>query len=324
MQVLRRTTPWRLRTALSIIPALLAAGSISPVVADAAPSPAWSEMTGAPPGSTLDALSGHRNDLWAVGRQLSVRPGDLTDTLAQHYDGSSWVSVPTPDVGYQDELLGVSEATKRNVWSVGFSFDGSTSTPLAFHWNGASWSDTPLPATGDSKLTGVVSINRKDAWAVGWERGATTALIEHWNGSMWTFTPSPDVGVPVLLQGIAADGPNDIWAVGYTGIFAQSAIVEHYDGTAWSVVPSASPGAGINILYGVTKSGSNIWAVGTYGDGSTGDHTLTEMLAGASFVQVPSPNVSSSPQSILTSVSGHGSNLWAAGSYDSRAEPTRP
>jgi hypothetical protein len=41
-------------------------------------------------------------------------------------------------------------------------------------------------------------------------------------------------------HGIAASGPNDIWAVGYeeTSSYVPQTLIEHWDGHSWSVVPS--------------------------------------------------------------------------------------
>ena len=51
--------------------------------------------------------------------------------------------------------------------------------------------------------------------------------------------PTPSIGVTrASLAGVAALGPNNVWAVGTT---ITGTLVEHWNGAAWSVVPSPSP-----------------------------------------------------------------------------------
>jgi hypothetical protein len=135
-----------------------------------------------------------------------------------------------------------------------------------------------VPSSDHSQLYGeidslnsVAALSSTDQWAVGsWLQypGAYFfhTLIEHWDGSSagWTIVPSPNA--PVLnsyLYGVAANAPNDVWAVGGTDQSGPPyrSLVEHWDGTSWSiVVPASFPG----VLYDVVALGpSNVWAVGT-------------------------------------------------------------
>jgi hypothetical protein len=135
-----------------------------------------------------------------------------------------------------------------------------------------------VPSSDHSQLSGeidslnaVAALSSTDQWAVGsWlhfpDAYVFHTLVEHWDGSSagWTIVPSPNsLALNSYLYGVAADAPNDVWAVGGTdqsGPPYQS-LVEHWDGTSWSVVfPASFPG----VLYGVAALGPNdVWAVGT-------------------------------------------------------------
>jgi hypothetical protein len=78
---------------------------------------------------------------------------------------------------------------------------------------------------------------------------------------------------------VVALGPNDVWAVGYSGVAVGfSTLIEHWDGFSWSIVPSPNTN-GDNILTAVSATGANdIWAVGwsrntfTYQTGTLLEH----------------------------------------------------
>src|SRR5262245_2582841 len=57
------------------------------------------------------------NDIWAVG---SVRPTTYSQTRTEHWDGTQWSIVPSPNVGTgHNYLTGVAAVTTNNVWAVG-------------------------------------------------------------------------------------------------------------------------------------------------------------------------------------------------------------
>jgi hypothetical protein len=120
-------------------------------------------------------------------------------------------------------------------------------------------------------LNSVAALSSTDQWAVGsWlhfpDAYVFHTLVEHWDGSSagWTVVPSPNsLALNSYLYGVAADAPDDVWAVGGTDQSGPPyhSLVEHWDGTAWSIVSAASfPG----VLYGVVAlAPNNVWAVGT-------------------------------------------------------------
>src|SRR5262245_27799753 len=127
---------------------------------------------------------------------------------------------------------------------------------------------TSLPPVNGA-FTGVASVSRTDAWAVGWrfdtdiEGGAT--LTEHWDGSNWRIVPSPNPDWSQRLIDVAAVSSNDVWAVGEAGY---GGLTEHWNGADWSIVPIAAPSTHYLSwvrLESVAAIGPNdVWAVGAY------------------------------------------------------------
>ena len=95
------------------------------------------------------------NDVWAVGFSTPVAPPTqaATLTLIEHFDGTSWTVIPSPNVGpnsiYQsNRLFGITANSSTDVWAFGsyFAADGSGQQfTLLLHWDGASWTIQPSP-----------------------------------------------------------------------------------------------------------------------------------------------------------------------------------
>jgi hypothetical protein len=122
------------------------------------------------------------NDVWAVGFSTAVAPPmqAATATLIEHFDGTSWAVVPSPNVGpssanQSNRLLGLTANSANDIWAFGsyFAADGSGhQKTLLLHWDGTSWTITssPSPTKGgfpcDLLWTGVVS-SPGDVWLLG-------------------------------------------------------------------------------------------------------------------------------------------------------------
>jgi hypothetical protein len=95
------------------------------------------------------------NDVWAVGFTTSVAPPQQapTTTLIEHYDGTSWSIVPSPNVGpnsmYQsNRLFGLTANSSTDIYAFGsyFAANGSGQQgTLLLHWDGTEWSVEPSP-----------------------------------------------------------------------------------------------------------------------------------------------------------------------------------
>jgi hypothetical protein len=86
---------------------------------------AWSVVASPSPASN-DTLSGvaarSATDVWAVGtRQDRSGAIPIDRTLTEHWNGSAWSVVPSPNVGGNDNLLNGVGAATGDVWTVGSS-----------------------------------------------------------------------------------------------------------------------------------------------------------------------------------------------------------
>jgi hypothetical protein len=245
-------------------------------------------------------------------------------TLTEHWNGSSWTVLPSPDPGTVDSVLtSVRAVSAANVWAVGYTASGSTNQTLILHWDGTIWTQVPSPSPGTfSRLYSVRAVSASDAWAVGFfSSGAgDQTLILHWNGTAWTQVPSPNPGGAGSgndLFSVAATSHSDAWAVGE--VFTSSKIttlIAHWDGSRWASVASPNPGHS-NELFGVAATSSgNAWAVGDASNG-TANQTLVLHWNGLQWTQAASPDQGGSTNgNVLTAVSATGScNAWAVGYF---------
>jgi len=126
-------------------------------------------------------------------------------TLVQHWNGTTWSNVTSPNLSTTDSELGaVSCTSATNCVAVGF-YNGTTSqSTLVERWNGTTWSTTTSPnPTGAtaSQLAGVSCTSTTNCVAVGSYTTTTVpsvALFERWNGTTWSIvtTPTPPAPAP--------------------------------------------------------------------------------------------------------------------------------
>src|SRR5579875_931055 len=132
----------------------------------------------------LRAVSGiAANDIWAVG-DYTTPPGDITLTLAEHWNGKQWSVVPTPSPTGDDILLGVAAIATNDVWAVGDYSPGGQN--LIEQWNGTGWNvvSSPFRRSGVSGLSAVSADSATDIWAAGIDINKHNftyhTLIEHY------------------------------------------------------------------------------------------------------------------------------------------------
>jgi hypothetical protein len=243
----------------------------------------WQGVSAPAPGtqSTLVGVAAlSATDAWAVGGYVD---GGVSQTLAEHWDGTSWSLIPSPNPSSTfSSLKSVSMLSGANVWAVGTYRDDRSGDfrPLVEHWDGATWTvvATPNLHSGASELSGITKAGTH-VWAVGDQYSSTTAsprtLVERLTPKgTWKVVPSPNVGgTENRLTSIAAV-PGGLWAVGYSTTTAgRQALVLKWDGTSWTVVPGSTIGA-TSELWGASTLQGDLLAVGDYNDGSS--KTLVE------------------------------------------------
>ncbi|GAA2018450.1 hypothetical protein GCM10009839_13290 [Catenulispora yoronensis] len=87
-------------------------------------------------------------DVWAVGTAGVIGTTGSYSTLIEHWNGTVWTKVPSPNTGTDPLLHAVTTANAANsVWAVGDSvIPGTTQRQsLTLHWNGSTWSIVPSP-----------------------------------------------------------------------------------------------------------------------------------------------------------------------------------
>ena len=132
------------------------------------------------------------NDAWAVGFFVEALNGDRPQkTLTEHWDGTSWTVVPSPNVGGPDtqtisnQLRGVIAVSANDVWAFGDTddFGPSKIKNLVLHWNGTAWSIVPSPDPNprhtliDDVIAGGTVIPQGNLWLVGVADGFGTMVL---------------------------------------------------------------------------------------------------------------------------------------------------
>ncbi len=128
--------------------------------------------------------------------------------LVLHWDGSSWVRMPSATT---DTLLGVGGTSGSDVYAVGKN--GSI-----VHFDGTQWAAQPSGTT--VQLNAVWAVSPQDVWAVG-----RSATVLHSTGTgTWT-----EVATPLVSRGLS------VWASGSADVFISGlAEIVHFDGTTWT------------------------------------------------------------------------------------------
>ncbi len=138
------------------------------------------------------------SDAWAVGSAYNSSIQNQL-TLVEHWKGTSWAIVPSPNpgtakfCGFQDYagnyLYGVAAISTNDVWAVGEICPYGVGQTLAEHWNGTQWTlmaSPSEPGAENSTLVAVAAVSGNDVWTVGnYQVGGGAyqwnTLIEHWD-----------------------------------------------------------------------------------------------------------------------------------------------
>ena len=221
-------------------------------------------------------------DVWAVGSVGSKKNDGTDQTLIEHWTGSGWKVVPSPDPGHDNFLAAVSASPGGGVWAVGrFSSTSGQDQPLILRWNGRRWARAGSPIGVGKVLSAVTAISASDAWAAGFglnKAGVDTALMLHWNGRTWARAASPAPGFGSVVSGLAAASAGSVWATGgFVAGGRSRTLILHWNGTSWAQV--TSPDLAESELFAVAASPdngtvSNIWAVGDFDASPVVPHIL--------------------------------------------------
>jgi hypothetical protein len=232
----------------------------------------------------------------AVGND--VNDSDVSQTLIESWDGSSWSIVSSPNQGSGNNSLSNVFCLATNACTaVGAYVNGSgAQQTLIESWDGTSWSivSSPNPGTGNDYLDGVVCTNLTFCVAEG--AAGPQTLVESWDGTSWTATPSPNQGTgPNELTMVSCTSPTNCVAVGdwesSSVPFIFQTLIESWDGSSWSIVSSPNQGNSNNGLSGVScVSPSDCVASGEYRNSAGMDQSLIESWDGTTWSVTPTPD----------------------------------
>jgi hypothetical protein len=323
-------TPTQTPTPTMPLPVLTVYSTITVLTRTPTPvlcTPRWMLVGSPSPGGSQNRLNGVAaagpDDIWAAGW---YRIAGYTRTLVEHWNGSEWVIVPSPNVGgpsTDNFLSDLAVISPSDIWAVGFYIDyaaGSERHTMSLHWNGTEWSVVATPSLGASyeSLADVDASSADNVWAVGEFIGAGSllrTLTMRWNGSEWAIVPSPNpMENQSALKGITVLSASEAWAVGFHSQEGMGlSLTMRWNGANWSVVPSPNPGNFENTLNAVDAlSSSDVWAVGTYRN-SSAQLGLTMHWDGSVWNYVPEDG---SSETELFDVTVIGPNdAWAVGTH---------
>jgi hypothetical protein len=256
-------------------------------------------------------------NVWAVGEYFV---GVNTETLVEHWNGTTWKIVSSPNLGTGDQLESVYAVSSTNVWAAGSYYNGTAGRTLIEHWNGKSWKVVPSPniGAGSNELTSVRGTSGKDIWAAGdavTSYPVTRTVLLHWNGKRWAVTHSPSQPkVLNLLGAVRPQSRTDAWAVGqYVHGSPLRTLILHWSKGHWRIVPSPNGGTSTNELAGVLPtSAASAWAAGWYFNGKV-DRTLMLHWNGKHWRKTFSPNAGSGSNDLAAIGATSARNIYAVG-----------
>ena len=181
------------------------------------------------------------DDVWAVGANIPQSGFVPPQPLIEHWDGSQWTVVASPNPNGWSWLNAVAAVAADDVCTVG----QSRSEAVFMHWDGNEWTVAPSP-DGAGIRYAITAVASDDIWSSGSGRFDNTGIFTHWDGASWT-TVSPGDGDGELFA-ISAAAATDIWSVGHsqftqcddTCFTLEFPVVEHWDGTAGKLLQAHS------------------------------------------------------------------------------------
>ncbi len=269
-----------------------------------------------PGGNGLQAVATlSPTNIWAIGFQAAggSKGSAVTQTLVEHFNGSHWSVILSPNVSTSyNTLQAIAAVSANNIWAVGYedASNGIQQT-LILHYNGSKWS--VFPTTNAGVLSGIAAVSASNIYAVGTSSNGT--LIEQYNGTTWKVVPSPNKHPFDLLKAVAVVSATSIYAVGVTTDYQtiNQTLVEHFDGSAWSIISSPNPLPFDGLVAVTVVSPTNIWAIGADSTPTSPDYTLIEHFNGSTWKVVTSPNVGTGSNDLMGVAAISANNVVAVG-----------
>ncbi len=225
----------------------------------------WSPVLPPSPASGMDTLYAvdaySENDVWAVGTH-EVGGGAPNQTLIQHWDGSQWTTVPSPNVpDSSNTLTGIDAFSPTDAWAVGLSSQNGVSKTLVQHWDGSTWTIVPSPngADGSGELRSVAVETAGDVWASG--VSDFKSMLLHWNGTVWQTAEEP-TSVIVRVKSVLE---SHVWALGLKTV--DTAPLLSWDGSVWTTETTLqlpNPSTWYHVEDFIVLAQDDIWLAGNF------------------------------------------------------------
>ena len=213
------------------------------------------------------------SNCWATGATMDAA-GNPSTTLVDHWDGTAWVTVPSPNPATNGSLLtSVTCMDAADCWAAGASgwTNNSTPTPFIENWNGSAWSVEPSPnVVAFGYLSGLTCVQGVECFTIGF---SATNL----NNNTVFQTLIEQLQVPASTsQGIwTAGSDGGVFSFGTAG-FHGSASGVHMNRPV--VGMAATPDGG---GYWLVASDGGVFSFGDASfDGSTGSMVLNKPIVG--------------------------------------------
>jgi hypothetical protein len=290
---------------------------------------AWTLVATPNVGANDDWLNGvaavSPSEAWAVGYTAGDPATYTSTTLVEHWTGSAWSVVPSPNPS-TDPLYGANQLNDvrafapNDVWAAGWQWVPSGSAPLIERWDGRRWRVSKTPNTGFKELHALDGTSSRDIWAVGFGRtfsDGTQSLIMHWNGSTWAVVPTPKLSVDNYLNDVSVISPTDGWAAGYTippNLDIQPYYL-HWNGSVWAVVSSPYLSSTHNYLTSIAAASSDLVYAAGYRTVNDQVVTFVERWDGTQWRIDSSPNVQGGWNYLSGLSVDPGGGLWGAGYF---------
>lgn len=254
-------------------------------------------------------------DCWAAGYYQVIAQSDDYRTLIEHWDGSSWSIVPSPNPDPGENLLhAVTCVSASQCWAAGEFYNNNGTGALFERWDGNSWTFVESPQADSSYYAfSVACASASDCWAAGSYGDDSAIAIEHWNGSSWSFVTTDNTEDWRSLSDVTCVSSSDCTAVGF---YNEQALIEHWDGNSWAIVTT------LPTLTGAVSRKTH-GSAGTFdidlmppapaieprSGGANGDHELVFTFAN-NLTSVPFVTADSS--TLSNSFLGPNKNQWTA------------
>jgi hypothetical protein len=291
-------------TAVAILPVGSAAGAPRGIHAHRATATAAKAPRGTKGSFTTVSAVPHSSDVWALGVNETRGAANL---VARRHNGK-WHREKV-GLGSKGTVSALVAASSKMVWAAGVH---GPNKPWIGRWNGKTFKTQKLTGLTSGSFYAMSASSPTNAWAVGRVTDPHNSVgfaAEHWNGKKWTEFPVPNL----IVTSISTSSPTDAWAT--AGQF-----LLHWDGASWVEYAKTASNAVLTSVVAISKD--NAVAVGYVTSTKTGaTRTVIVRFNGTTWAQVPSPNPYEGDE--LTSISAHGSSMWAVGFGTSRVGATR-